>query len=121
MTADQSQHLLQSATWDDDGTFILLRLGEDPGKDRITQLRQALYVLWLHWKDQPSLPYELCQNAAMIVVMHAEATFNLKASKVPLRPALLVDLERLRQSAYQLLQGRFAEDTLGRNGEKWKP
>jgi hypothetical protein len=120
MTPEQAQQILHSATWNDDGTFILLRLGEDPGKERLAQLRLALHVLWLYWKNHPALPFDISEDAAMILRMSLEAKQNLNehAEKNRLKPVLR-DLDRLDYSAFCLLIGPRAEQDLGRNGERW--
>jgi hypothetical protein len=120
MTPEQARNVLQRDTWDDNGTFVLLRLGQDPGQDRIAQLRHALHVLWLEWKDHPALPYDLSESAAMILAMSDEARHNLRDSGDQIRPELITnDLQSLQLSAFHLLSGPRAEQDLGRNGEKW--
>ncbi len=119
MTPEDAQHVLHCATWDDDGTFIMLRLGIDPGRERIAHLRRAIFVLWLHWKDQTALPFAISENAAQIMRMRPEADYNLKRADC-LREDLVEDLNRLEYGAYCLLIGSRAEADVGRNGKQWQ-
>src|SRR3954471_20539766 len=92
MTAEVATSILRSATWDDNGTFTILRLGEDPGADRARELRLALRVLWRHWKSHDALPADIAQAAAVILHFRSESEGNLRASTPELRPAIHSEL-----------------------------
>lgn len=80
MTPDAARQILHDANWNDNGTFIVLRLGEDPGPDRIAELKQALHVLWLHWKDREGLPFDISGDATTMICFGREAEGNLASS-----------------------------------------
>jgi|tagenome__1003787_1003787.scaffolds.fasta_scaffold19604102_1 hypothetical protein len=119
MSPKDAQQILHSATWDDYGTFLLLRLGEDPGPDPIAQLRRAIFELWLNWKDKPALPFELVHDAASILNFAPEAIRNLRGNVA--RPEIFDELGNLVAAAYCFLTGPYGEQTWGRNGEQWIP
>jgi len=121
MSPEYAQQILHSATWDNNGAFLLLRLGEDPGRDRIAEVRRAIFELWLHWKDKPALPFELVHDAAHILRMAPEAVSNLRSGGSVVRPDIFTDLARLEDAAYCFLIGPYGEHTWGRNGEQWIP
>jgi hypothetical protein len=118
ITPEEAQQILHAATWDDDGTFIQLRLGINPGRERITQLRRAIYVLWLYWKDQPALPFTISADAANIMRMRGEADSNLSDNN-QMDDDLITDLNRLEYGAYCLLIGADAESEIGCDPKHW--
>jgi hypothetical protein len=109
MTPEQARAIIRAATWDDDGTFTVLRLGQDPGKDRVHELRLALRVLWRSWKAEAALPFDIAQAAAVILHMRSEAEQNLRASTRELRPGVVDELADIAYGAYELLLGSDAE------------
>jgi hypothetical protein len=110
MTPEQARDVLLSATWEDRGTFTLLRLGRDPGPGRTAELRLALRVLWRHWKVCDALPFDLCGAAAMILHFQGECSRNLSSGGVPVRDGLSGrELPDLAQGAFELLCGADAE------------
>jgi hypothetical protein len=118
MTPEEAQQILHAATWDDEGTFIQLRLGINPGRERIAQLRRAIRVLWMYWKDQPALPFTVSANAANIMRMRGVADCNLSCNNQT-NDNLTEDLNQLEYGAYCLLIGANAEAEIGRDGKHW--
>jgi hypothetical protein len=110
MTVDEAQRQLQFDIEDDHGTFLQLRLGQDPGPESILRLRLALRVLWKHWSSQPSLPYDVAYGAGVILHFQSEAIRNLRASGTAVRERLLTfEIPDLVQGAFDLLAGSIAE------------
>lgn len=109
MAPEQARAIIHSATWDDDGTFTVLRLGDDPGKERVHELRLALRVLWRKWKAENALPFDIAQAAAMMLHFRSEAEQNLRASGRGLRQGIEEELRDVAQGAFELLSGRDAE------------
>src|SRR4051812_8892350 len=103
MTAEQARAIVRCATWDDHGTFTVLRLGQDPGTDRVQELRLALRVLWRSWKSEAGLPFDIAGAAAMILHFRPEAEQNFRASTCQLRPGIRNELCDLAQGAFELL------------------
>ncbi len=115
MTPEEARAVVRAATWDDGGTFTVLRLGEDPGRERVHELRLALRVLWRHWKSHDALPFEIAQAAAMILHFRSECERNLRDNRSTLRDGLPSELDDVAQGAFELLSGRDAErDTVRR-------
>ena len=110
MTPESASTILRSAVFDDRGAFTALRLGEDPGAERIKCLRLALRVLWRHCKTTDVVPFDIAQPAAVILHFRRESESNLRSSKCRLRAELNSDLNDLAQGAFELLCGRAAED-----------
>jgi hypothetical protein len=109
MAPEQARSIIRAATWDDHGTFTVLRLGDDPGKERVHELRLALRVLWRKWKAESALPFDISQAAAMILHFRSEAEKNLRASGRELRHGIEKELGDVAQGAFELLSGRNAE------------
>ena len=107
MAPEQARAVIRAATWDDQGTFTVLRLGEDPGKDRVHELRMALRVLWRNWKAEAALPFDIAQAAATILHFRFEAEQNLRATV--LRHGIADELADLAQGAFELLCGHDGE------------
>jgi hypothetical protein len=108
MSADQAREVLRAATSDQDGTFTLLRLGEDPGASRVHELRLALRVLWRHWMVADALPRDIAAAAAIILHFHFEGARNIAESRRS-RSALGDELSDLEMGAFELLSGPMAE------------
>ena len=110
MTADEARQVLRTATLENNGTFTQLRIGNSPGRARVSELRLALRILWRHLKAAEALPYELASSAAIIIHFIDEARSNLKASGQFMGPDLTeVDLIDLEMGAFELLSGADAE------------
>lgn len=110
MNPEHARTVLLEATWEDYGTFTLLRLGQDPGSRRIHELRLALRVLWKHWKEREALPFDIVGAAATILHFRDESASNFHRSGQPIRETLLdVELPDLVQGAFELLSGPEAE------------
>jgi hypothetical protein len=104
-----ARDLLLAATRGDLGTFTLLRLGGDPGTDRMTQLRVALRALWRHWRSQEALPFDIAGAAAVILQFRDECIRNLAAAGVARERLLDFELPDVVQGAFELLSGPDAE------------
>jgi len=109
MTLEEAEAVLLTATRENAGTFTVLRLGEDPGAQRVHQLRLALRVLWRHGKSKDALPFEITTPAAVILHLRSECERNLCSNKSALRRELESELEDLSQGAFELLCGRDAD------------
>lgn len=109
MAPEQARAIIHSATWDDHGTFTVLRLGDDPGKERIHELRLALWVLWRKWRLENALPFDIAQAAAVIMHFRSEAEQNLRAGGREIRRGIEEELGDIAQGAFELLSGRDAE------------
>ena len=92
MAPEEARAVVRAATWDDDGTFTALRLGRDPGTDRVHELRLALRVLWRNWKAEAALPFDIAQAAAVILHLRSEAEQNLRSSTRGLRHGIADEL-----------------------------
>lgn len=114
MTPEEARAVVRAATWDDRGTFTVLRLGEDPGSERVHELRLALRILWRHWKTRDALPFEIAQAAAMILHFRSESERNLRDKKRALRDGIQSELNDVAQGAFELLSGRDAESDVVR-------
>ena len=95
--------LLLHAVWNADGTFTLLRNGDDPSADRIQQLSDALNVLWFHYRDQDSIPTSISHAAASIIHFYVDVRQMWKRDEMEL---MRYDLN-LR--AFELLSGGIAD------------
>lgn len=109
MGPDEARTVLHDATWRDDGTFTILRLGEDPGVARTRELRLALRVLWRHWKTNDGLPFDITSSAASILHFRSESERNLATSNVKMRDEIGNELSDISQGAFELLFGPNAD------------
>ena len=109
MEPKQAHDLLLSATWEDFGTFTLLRLGQDPGICRMTELRVALRALWRHWRSQEALPFDIAGATAMILHFRDECSRNLQSAGVIREKLLAFELPDVVQRAFDLLSGPEAD------------
>lgn len=108
MNPEQARDVLLAATWEDLGTFTLLRLGQDPGPGRMTELRVALRVLWRHWQNQEALPFDLAGAAAMILHFREECVRNLAEAGVVRDRLVSFEIPDTAQGAFDLLSGAAA-------------
>ena len=110
MDLDSALGIVRDAACKDDGTWVLLRLGQDPGADRILQLRTALRQLWRHLKDASGIPHPIGYAAGAILHFADEVRRNLAEANTALRPELLADeVPDLVQCAFNLLAGPDAD------------
>src|SRR5688572_15609478 len=111
MNPEEAARVAWSATRDDDGAFTLLRLGRDPGAERVHELRLALRVLWRHWKSHETLPFEVSTPAAVILHFHGEAERHLRENggDAPRLDRALHELDDLSLGAFEVLLGRHME------------
>ncbi len=109
MQPEQARSVLLAATCEDLGTFTLLRLGQDPGTGRMTELRVALRALWRHWRSREALPFDIAGAAAMILYFHDECRRNLAQAGVARERLLTFELPDVVQGAFDLLSGPDAE------------
>ena len=56
MSPDEAERVLIQSTQEENGVFMLLRLGVHPSLDEIHSLRKALRVLWRYSKEMDSIP-----------------------------------------------------------------
>ena len=121
MTPQEARQLLHDATSAENGTLTKLRLGVDPGEQQIAKLKRALRVLWLHWKGQPALPFDIAGAAGKIVYFTDESERNIREGAATVRASLLrTDLPSLAACASFLLRGPDVGSDLGSNGEFWR-
>ena len=113
MSHDRAKDVLRAATLNDDGTFTLLRLGFDPGVERVSELRLALRVLWRHWKNERALPFEITLPAAIVLHFSSECYANDLAKEHLLRD----QVRDLGQDAFALLSGAAAEGEVIRRAD----
>jgi hypothetical protein len=100
-----AREVLLNAVWEEAGTYILLRLGEDPGGARIVELRQALRALALHWRSQASIPFDIAHAAATIMHFENECRSNMQSLQPERAAALASECQNLAQDAFNLLCG----------------
>lgn len=105
LTLADAIELLLHAVWNEDGTYVLLRIGVDPGTERMHQLSAALTVLWFHYRNEDSIPTSLSHAAATILYSRHEAEGNTRE----LREALRRELTEVSHRAYQVLAGAGAD------------
>jgi hypothetical protein len=109
MSPEEARAILCKGTRDDNGTFTTLRLGEDPGRERVHELRLALRVLWRYWKAHDALPFDIAQQAAVILHFQSAAEQNLAARRHASPSVTTSELWDLAQGTFELLSGRVAE------------
>jgi hypothetical protein len=111
MTAEEAQRQLLFDTSEEQGAFLQLRLGNDPGTESMTRLRFVLRVLWNHYKSQGALPYDISFAAGMILRFQDEASRNVRASGRSVRDRLLsFELPDVVLGAFDLLAGPIAQE-----------
>jgi|GEM_PF-5640949 len=110
MTPHEAKTVVRDAAYCDDGAWVLLRQGQDPGAGRILELRKALRVLWRELKEREGIPHEVGYATAAILQFANEAELNLRNAPNPVREVLLSnELPDLIQGAFDLLSGPAAE------------
>ena len=105
LTLVVATELLLHAVWNDDGTYNLLRFGNDPGAERTKQLSDALTTLWYHYRNEDSIPTSLSHAAATIIFFRYDAVDAIAS----LRNSLRDELADLSYRAYNLLSGAVAD------------
>ena len=108
MTPEQARAVLRAATWEDQGTFTLLRLWQDPGKERVHELRLALRVLWRNFRVEAALPHEIARDAAFILLWQSDIEQYLQANPRELRREMKdieYELADVALGAFELLSG----------------
>ena len=109
MDADSALKVVRDAACEEDGTWVLLRLGEDPGAVRTLELRSALRQPWRHLKETSGIPHHIGYAAAAILHFADEAMRNLDGNK-DIRPELInEELPDIVQCAFDLLSGPSAD------------
>jgi hypothetical protein len=112
MTLSEARKILLDATLNSNGTFTRLRLGENPGHDRIVELRIALRVIWRLLASSDSIPREIAFACGIILHFDKECHNNLRTT-LDVSGDLLHSIDRslydLVQGAYDILSGSNAE------------
>lgn len=109
MDADEALKIVRDAAFESQGTWVLLRLGQDPGAARTLELRTALRRCWQHLKEKSGIPHEIGYAAAAILHFHDEAKRNLNENKSNRRELLTEELPDTIQCAFDLLSGPYAD------------
>ena len=92
-----------AATSNDDGIYVKLRLGDDPGETDLMKLSQSLVALHDVFAEHNALPRELVQACAAIIYFRDECISNLNSSAEPNRAELVRAVNRLAQEAFNFL------------------
>ena len=76
MTIEEARQILVRDTSSEDGTYVRLRLGEDPGDQRVLALRRALRVLWRELSPSENLPRDIAFACGSILNFADECLHN---------------------------------------------
>jgi len=109
LSYEEALEIVLKCGWNEEGAYIQLRLGQDPGAPAMLRLLSALRLLWHHYREKNAIPHPVCQVAAMILFFGNEAESNLRASSSELRSGVLEGLMDIRIGAYNLLSGANAD------------
>lgn len=110
MTSKDIIKTLRDETMNSDGAFVLLRLGEDPGIDRILRMRKALRIIWEEFALKAEIPHELAFICGMIIHFSRECRGNLQDKPEAVRDRLLASVEDLALGAFEVLAGDRARE-----------
>jgi hypothetical protein len=100
---------LVEATMNDDGTFVLLRLGQDPGEERIAEMLRALKALREELAGSEVVSREVAYVCACIMHFSGECLANMGQQPSPVRERLTDRIVELRQAAFNVLAGERAD------------
>ena len=92
MTPIQARQLILDEGSSTEGVVVLIRMGIDPGKDRMDQLLEALQLVFVDLSDQLEIDRELAY-ALFGLANHVEANINSWISQGKKWPDRLVDRE----------------------------
>src|SRR5581483_8237159 len=106
MTPDEARHLLV-----DVGTITQIRLGNDPGAEKMLEFRHAIRVLFWHWHLKESLPYDIVAAASLIVWFRQEMIETVQRGG---HNRLENELQDLLYMTFDLLSGPEAAPRLHR-------
>jgi hypothetical protein len=125
MTFDEARAKLAHDIFADDGTFVQLRLGNDPGKEAISRLRLALRILWRELSAVGTIPRDVAFACGSIIHFADEAIQNTERSiigrteKCSASEMAILDLA---QGAFDVLAGAAAQTVprvdLGESGSE---
>jgi hypothetical protein len=108
MGIDRARQVLVRSVMDDDGTFVWLRLGRNPGAERIRELQNALQILRQSTIEMESMQREIVYACAVIIHFKEECDFNMRDKSATSGQDLRVDLDALAQAAFLVLAGKMA-------------
>lgn len=109
LSYEEAVETVLSCIWSHKGTFMQLRLGNDPGETAISRLLSALRLLWHRYREKTSIPNPICHAAASILHFRDEAKSNLLESGSEARYRLLESLAEIGMAAFNLLSGANAD------------
>ncbi|WP_425397945.1 hypothetical protein [Aeoliella sp.] len=101
MTVEEALKLVQRETLESDGAYTILRLGKNPGPERIAALQQSLMVLESGLKEKESLPRSVVEPCALILHFADQALQN--AEETGLLEEIRMHVIWTKQAAFNLL------------------
>jgi hypothetical protein len=114
MSFSEAKQVLLNATFEPEGVFTHLRLGENPGSDKVLELRVALRQIWRSLAPANVVPRDIAFACGLILLFKAECLNNLQDAH-SVSEEILHSLEEavldLAQGAFDVLAGSIAEAT----------
>jgi hypothetical protein len=109
MSYAEATRILICAIAEDDGTFTLLRMGQDPGPNRIAELRQSLRLLARELADANEFPRDIAYACGVILHFEDEGISNLRHfhGDESAKETVLNHLRNLSQDAFNVLAGEI--------------
>jgi hypothetical protein len=110
MNASDAIQILVHAVLADDGTFTLLRMGQDPGEERFSELQRALRILAPELADATVFPRQIAFACGVMLHFKEECISNLQhfeGDHVGHRKTVVNYVGDLCQDAFNVLSGEI--------------
>jgi hypothetical protein len=112
MDFSEAKQILLHDVFDDDGTLTHLRLGADPGTDRIMRLRIALRGLWRELAPAEAVPRDIAYACGFVIAVEEQCLEAVRQSPhVPpsSKEEIELRIRDLAQGAFEVLAGAHAD------------
>ena len=108
MDISDAELILRDATINSDGTYTILRLGQDPGVEALHSLYSALHLIRRRYADDQYIPHQIAYYCGIILNFASECLQNLKAKGAAKH--LFYSVYDLEMAAFNTLAGRIADE-----------
>jgi hypothetical protein len=109
MTFDGAKKIILFDVFDEGGTFVRLRLGENPADESIKRLRLALRTVWRELSPVANVPRDIAFACGCILHFTQECFSNRKKAVTDSERAFEIEILDIAQGAFDVLAGVNAE------------